>query len=83
MILDGVGCLLLGAHLPWSETAVHALLLADPAGNSAIAGWDRKTSSASATLLNSSFIQGFELDDYFPRRHFTRTQSSFLRYWRL
>ena len=66
LMLDGFGCLLMGAHLPWSETAVNALLTADPTGNTLVAGWNRNTSSASATLLNSSFIQGFELDDYFP-----------------
>ena len=38
----------------------------DGQGTSMIAGWDRTTSAPSAAMLNSSFIQGFELDDYFP-----------------
>jgi 2-methylcitrate dehydratase PrpD len=38
----------------------------DDQGTSMIAGWDATTSAPSAAMLNSSFIQGFELDDYFP-----------------
>ncbi|MDM4722039.1 MmgE/PrpD family protein [Micromonospora sp. WMMA1363] len=62
LILDGIGCLLVGAHLPWSQVAVHSLAAADP-GASVVAGWDRSTATSTAVLLNSSFIQGFELDD--------------------
>ena len=40
----------------------------DDAGTSALIGWGGRTTSAtSAAILNSSFIQGFELDDYHPR----------------
>jgi aconitate decarboxylase len=61
LLLDGVGCLLVGSHLPWSEIGVEALTKLDSGG------WgDRTTSAPTATLLNGSFIQGFELDDYYP-----------------
>ncbi len=32
----------------------------------ALIRWGGRTTSASSALLNSSFIQGFELDDYHP-----------------
>jgi len=64
-LLDGIGCLLVGSHLPWSEIGVEALTKFDNGGG--IAGWGgRTTSAATAALLNGSFIQGFELDDYYP-----------------
>jgi aconitate decarboxylase len=66
-MLDGVGCLLVGSHLPWSEIGVEALTELDSGGGATIAGWGGRTTSApTATLLNGSFIQGFELDDYYP-----------------
>ncbi|WP_018812106.1 MmgE/PrpD family protein [Salinispora pacifica] len=61
LILDGVGCLLVGARLPWSQIAVRSLTV-EP-GSSVVAGWGRTTDASTAALLNSSFIQGFELDD--------------------
>ena len=39
----------------------------DDAGKAPLIGWGgRATSASSAAMLNSSFIQGFELDDYHP-----------------
>lgn len=65
LILDGIACALVGAHLPWSETAANAILKMEPAGQCSIIGWeDKKVSPLAATVLNSAFIQGFELDDY-------------------
>ena len=68
LILDGIGCALVGAHLPWSETAVNAMLNMEPEEVSgrgcSIVGWERRVGPLAAALLNSTFIQGFELDDY-------------------
>jgi aconitate decarboxylase len=67
LMLDGIGCLIVGSHLPWSEIGVEALTKLDSGGGATIAGWGSRTTSApTATLLNGSFIQGFELDDYYP-----------------
>ena len=63
LILDGIACGLVGAHLPWSETAVEAISKLDGPGSSSIWGWGRTTNPSSAALLNGSFVQGFELDD--------------------
>lgn len=66
LILDGIACALVGAHLPWSETAANAIFKMEPQGSCTVIGWgaDRKLSPLAAALLNSTFIQGFELDDY-------------------
>jgi 2-methylcitrate dehydratase PrpD len=66
LLLDGVGCALIGAQLPWSRTAVDTVLSFEGQGSAPIIGWGRSTSAPAATLLNSTFIQGFELDDFHP-----------------
>jgi aconitate decarboxylase len=63
VLLDGVGCGLLGARLPWSEVATDAICDLE-AGVCVLIGTGRTTSPSAAALLNSSYIQGFELDDY-------------------
>src|SRR6476619_6975477 len=67
LILDGVACALVGAQLPVSRVGVKAVTALDGAGDAALIGWAPLTTSpTSAAMLNSSFIQGFELDDYHP-----------------
>lgn len=63
ILLDGIGCALVGAQLPWSRTAVEAVLAMEDGGPATLIGWDTTTSAAAAALLNGTFIQGFELDD--------------------
>jgi aconitate decarboxylase len=44
LILDGLACGLVGAHLPWSETAVKAVFDMEPAlaeGGSGVFGWEK------------------------------------------
>ncbi|EME19029.1 MmgE/PrpD family protein [Rhodococcus triatomae] len=64
LVLDGLVCALVGARLPWSERAVEAVLALEGQGDVPIIGWGRTTSAPAACLLNGTFIQGFELDDY-------------------
>jgi aconitate decarboxylase len=64
LVLDGIGCGLLAAHLPWSERAVEATADLEGAGPSTVWGWGRSLPAPAASLLNGTFIQGFELDDY-------------------
>src|SRR6204780_218119 len=67
LVLDGIACALVGAQLPVSRVGVEGVTALEGAGDSALIGWDgRATSATSAAMLNSSFIQGFELDDYHP-----------------
>ena len=41
LLLDGVACALVGAHLPWSEKATNVMLDMDPAGDCLVFGWDK------------------------------------------
>src|ERR1700678_412291 len=67
LLLDGVACALVGAQLPVSRIGVEGVTTLDDAGSALLIGWGGRTTSApSAAMLNSSFIQGFELDDYHP-----------------
>jgi 2-methylcitrate dehydratase PrpD len=67
LLLDGLGCALVGAQLPWSRTAVDAVLAFEAPGDTPIFGWGAGSGPAAAAVLNGTFIQGFELDDFHPR----------------
>ncbi|KIV79203.1 hypothetical protein PV11_06774 [Exophiala sideris] len=65
LILDGIACGLVAAHLPWSETAARGVFNMEPEGQCTVIGYGgKKLSPIAAAVLNSAFIQGFELDDY-------------------
>jgi 2-methylcitrate dehydratase PrpD len=66
LLLDGIACALVGAQLPWSRRAVAAVTRLEGIGNSPMLGWKATLPAPAACLLNSTFIQGFELDDYHP-----------------
>ena len=66
LTLDGIGCAIVGAQLPWSRTAVDIVRKFEGTGERTIIGWGAKTSAPGAALLNGTFIQGFELDDFHP-----------------
>ena len=66
LLLDGIGCALIGAQLPWSRTATDAVLDIDGAGDTVVIGTGRTASPPAAAVLNGTFIQGFELDDFHP-----------------
>lgn len=66
LVLDGIGCALVGAQLPWSRLATEAVLGTEGHGAAAIIGTGHTTTPTGAALLNSTFIQGFELDDFHP-----------------
>src|SRR5690625_2503349 len=64
LLLDGVGCALIGAQLPWSRVATGAVLDMAGAGETIVIGTGQTTSAPAAAVLNGTFIQGFELDDF-------------------
>ncbi len=66
LILDGLACAIVGAQLPWSRLAVDLITRLEGTGDRTLIGWGRATSAPGAALLNGTFIQGFELDDYHP-----------------
>jgi 2-methylcitrate dehydratase PrpD len=66
LLLDGIGCALIGAQLPWSRVATDAVLDIDGHGDAVVIGTGRTASAPAAAVLNGTFIQGFELDDFHP-----------------
>ncbi|OSC24917.1 MmgE/PrpD family protein [Mycobacterium vulneris] len=66
LLLDGIGCALVGAQLPWSRVATGAVLGLEGRGDCAVIGTGQRTSAPAAAVLNGTFIQGFELDDFHP-----------------
>jgi aconitate decarboxylase len=66
LILDGIGCALVGAQLPWSRTGVEAVTAFEGGGGAPLIGWGTTTGPPAAAVLNGSFISGLELDDLHP-----------------
>ena len=66
LLLDGLGCALIGAQLPWSRVATEAVLDIDGTGDTVLIGTGRTASAPAAAVLNGTYIQGFELDDFHP-----------------
>jgi 2-methylcitrate dehydratase PrpD len=66
LLLDGLGCALIGAQLPWSRTAADAVLAIDGRGDTVVIGTGHTASPPAAAVLNGTFVQGFELDDFHP-----------------
>ncbi|CAL5873592.1 uncharacterized protein PFLUO_LOCUS7873 [Penicillium psychrofluorescens] len=64
LILDGLCCALVGAHLPWVEKATKAVFAMEPAGDCLVWGYDKKVGALPAALINSTEIQSFEMDDW-------------------
>src|SRR6201987_2375559 len=66
LLLDGLGCALVGAQLPWSRVATNAVLGLEGTGDTVVIGTGHTTGAPAAAVLNGTFIQGFELDDFHP-----------------
>jgi aconitate decarboxylase len=64
LTLDGIGCAIFGAQLPWSRIAANIVRQVEGHGSRTIVGWGLSTTAPGAVLLNGTFIQGFELDDF-------------------
>jgi len=57
LILDGFGCALIGAQLPWSRTAVKSVLAFEGTGDHIVIGWDTTTSAPAAGPPSSTSPQ--------------------------
>ncbi|KAI1197622.1 2-methylcitrate dehydratase PrpD [Nemania serpens] len=64
LILDGIVCGLVGARVPWSEECVASVLDFEPPGYCTVIGYEKALGPLAAAVLNGSFIQATELDDY-------------------
>src|ERR1700743_1048195 len=60
LLLDGLGCALGGAQLPWARLATDAVLGLEGTGDPVVIGTGHTTSAPAAAVLNGTFIQGFE-----------------------
>jgi aconitate decarboxylase len=67
LMLDGIGCGLVGTSAPWSEQLIAAVDAYEPPGVCTVFGQAEQYGPLAAALLNSSFIQATELDDYHSR----------------
>jgi 2-methylcitrate dehydratase PrpD len=64
LILDGFGCGLFAANLPWTKILADLVHRLEPqGGHASIWGRGETTSAISAALLNGTMVQGYELDD--------------------
>src|SRR6201998_1563441 len=66
LLLDGLGCARVGAQLPWSRVATDAVLGLEGPGDTVVIGTGRTAGAPAAAVLNGTFVQGFELDDFHP-----------------
>src|SRR6201987_5185757 len=66
LTLDGIGCALVGAQLPWSGKAVELVCAIEGGDHATLIGRGLRINAPAAALLNGTFIQGFELDDFHP-----------------
>jgi aconitate decarboxylase len=64
IMLDGLGCGLYGSALPWSRLLTESIMSLGSAGPASLWGYGRTVSADHAALLNGSYVQAYELDDY-------------------
>lgn len=63
LVLDSIGCGLLGSRMPWTHRLIDTLEATESPGPSLIWGTDRRFAAKQAALVNGSAVHGFELDD--------------------
>jgi aconitate decarboxylase len=64
LMLDGFGCGIYGSALEWSTLMTDAVLALGSSGTASLWGLGKKVSADHAALLNGSYVQGYEIDDY-------------------
>lgn len=52
LILDGLACALVGAHLPWSEKAANAIFEIEPPGDAGVFGWNKVGQNRGSVILS-------------------------------
>jgi aconitate decarboxylase len=63
IVLDALGCGLLGCGLPWSARLRETLAKIEAPGDATVWGSELTFSAPTAALLNAVAVHGFELDD--------------------
>jgi 2-methylcitrate dehydratase PrpD len=63
LVLDGLGCCLYGAGLPWTQTLISMIEEQGGAAQASVFGTNLRTSVSNAALINGTAGHAFELDD--------------------
>ncbi len=69
VLLDALGCGLLGSTLAWNVTLAASLAAVEPSGPAQVWGTSNGLGPSTAALLNGSFVHGFEFDDVGSGQH--------------
>lgn len=70
VVLDTLGCGILGASAPWSEVIATTLRATEQPGRCALWGSSDRFSAANAAMFNGAAVHGYELDDVGPGSHY-------------
>jgi len=69
IVLDALGCGLLGSQMPWTQRLVATLQATEAAGDALVWGTNARLSASHAAMANGTSVHGFELDDTGPGGH--------------
>ena len=67
LLLDQLGCQLLGSTVEWNQTARRFVTENKSGGPAAIVNFGKKVPLDDAVFVNGTFAQGCELDDYYDQ----------------
>lgn len=70
VVLDTLGCGILGSRAPWSDVIRTTLKATEQPGRSALWGSSERFSAVNAAMFNGASIHGYELDDVGPGSHY-------------
>ena len=68
-LLDGLGCGLYGAQMPWGKIVAEVAYAENSQGNATVFGRREPIAPARAALCNGTATHGIELDDIVPGAH--------------
>jgi aconitate decarboxylase len=63
LVLDTLGCGLLGATMPWTAPVIATVAADEPSGAATVWGTDLRASASQAVLANATSVHACELDD--------------------
>lgn len=67
LLLDQLGCQLIGASMPWNQPVYQYVRSAKNGGPARIVRYGKAVPLDDAVLVNGTFAQGCELDDYYDQ----------------
>ena len=67
LLLDQLGCQLIGAVMPWNQPVYRFVRETKGAGHARIVKYGDRVPMDDAVLVNGTFAQGCELDDYYDQ----------------